>query len=331
MKFFKRFLVVFVAVILLSVVAAWLYVRVYGRTLIEAALNDALRRDVAIEKISYRFPLGVKVHNISVAQPLESSNSFKVKNIIAQLSWDTLLEKKWIFDSIVIVEPSVAIETVGDSVKEEDDPDRRYGVLIPPQQPDSPPGTVKMAGAVEARDSKGMDVFVREIVFQRGRFQYANRSINKNFFFALEDVFLKVHKLVFPLRAQRTDFHVLGRLVKEGNPLSGSSVKGGGWIDIISRDMEVEMEVVEEDGSVGMTAQAISQSNDMDVTGEVKFQNLLTNQVRNQLSQGTPMNDLITNTLASSDVKIGAQFSFKTKMDNFRPEQVSFSGKVVTK
>ena len=108
-------------------------------------------------------------------------------------------------------------------------------------------------------------------------------------------------------------------------------VEASGWVDILKRDREAKIEVVEANGTVGLTADVVSKNNDMDVAGEIKMQNLLQGVDKEASSDESTVNDLVLNALSSAGVEIGANFAFKTEMDNFRVGQISFSGNVVTK
>jgi len=331
MKLLKRLLIFFAIFLVLFFISASVYVKFYGKSLIEKALQGALNRDVVIEKVSYRFPLNLQAQNIRIAHLIEGKKFLEVQDIIAQLSFNTIFQRRLIFNSVKMIKPVVMIEKTETSRDFPLPPVRRYGVVIPPEQSES--SSVHSASDVsqEQNENKQAEVSIKHLIFKQGQFQYTNSSIHKDFSFTMEDVYLKAENLVFPSRSGQTSFHIVGRLIKEGSPLSGSSVEAHGWVDIAQRDMEAKIEVVEADGSVGMTAVAASKNNDMEVKGEIKFQNILMGADKEEPSDASAVNNLISNALSSAGVEIGAQFSFKTKMDDFRPEQVSFSGKVVTK
>jgi len=331
MVILKRLLILFAILLILFFVSASAYVKLYGKNLIEKALQDALSRDVVIENISYRFPLNLRAQGIRIAHLIEGKKFLEVQDISAQLSLDTIFQRKLIFNSVICNKPVVVIEKIEMS---QDTPlplIRRYGIVIPPEQSESSGVNYASEISQDQNENKQKGVSIKHLVFKQGRFQYANSSINKDFSFAMEDVYLKAENLVFPARSGQTKFNIVGRLIKEGNPLSGSSVEAHGWVDIVQRDMEAKVEVVEADGSVGMTAEATSKNNDMEVKGEIKFQNFLMGSDRGDPSDTSAVNNLISGALSSAGVKIGLQFSFKTKMDDFDPKRVSFSGSVVTK
>jgi len=330
MKLLKRLLISLTIFLFLFFVCASMYVHFYGKKYIEGALQKAFNRDVAIENISFQLPLSLRAKNITIAHVIEGKKFFEVQDIIARLSINAIFRRQLVFDLVELIKPVVSIEKSVVALKPSDLPMRGHDIKISPDQSNSE--VTNAASGDNGNQNKKTEIFIKQLILRQGRFQYANSSINKDFSFAMEDVDLTAEHLMFPVKAGRTQFNVLGRLVKKGNPLSGSSVEGHGWVDIVQRDMEVSVKVVEADGSAGMTAEAISKNNDMEVKGEIKFQNILMGSDRDDSTEAsTVVNNLISSALSSAGVEIGAKFSFKTKMDDFHPEQVSFSGNVVTK
>lgn len=334
MRILKKALIGVLVFIVLVIAAVSVYVKFYGQDKIEEVLKRALERDVAFGSISYAFPRGLKAEDVRIAHSLDGGKFFEAQDIVAQFSYRALAQGRLIFESVTLVKPLVVIEKNVESETSAETAQRRYGVVIPPQAP-----AEESADSQSPREgisnppvpSKSTDVTIERLRLKQGRFQYTNSTIDKDFSFALEDVYLQADQLSFPLSAERTDFTVIGRLVKKGNPLSGSSVQAGGWVNVVGRDMEAKVEIIESDGSVGMSAVGVSRNNDMNVNGEIQFDNLVTGAGPSENAQESPANALIMNALTSAGVKIGAKFAFKTKMDDFRPEQVSFSGNVVTK
>jgi len=331
MKLLKRLFISLTILLVLFFISASVYVHFYGKKFIEEALQKSLNRNVTIENVSYQFPMNLRLGNVHISHWIEGKKFFEVQGIIAQLSIDAIFRRQLILNSVELIKPVIMIEKIAGFNDDSHQQERRHGVVIPPQQSD-PAGPNAISGGERVRKkNKQTKISIKRLILKQGLFQYKNSSIDKDFSFAMEDVYLKVDRLVFPVEEGKTNFNISGRLVKEGNPLSGSSVEGHGWVDIVQRDMEARVEVVEADGSVGMTAEAFSKNNDMEVKGEIKFQNILMGTDRKGSTEASTVNNLISSALSSAGVEIGAKFSFKTKMDDFRPEQVSFSGNVVTK
>lgn len=331
MKILKRFLIVFAVLLVVFFIGASIYVKAYGKAFVEEALTNALEKNVVLGKASYSFPFGFRAQNIRIAQSSEVGGFFEAEDIVAQLSPETIYQGQLIFDSVVFIKPLIVIKNTKEPEDTTEERIRRHGVVIPPDQTALP--TAGDVGDVkESQDANGpVEVRIKQFVLKQGRLEYTSGPADKDFSFGLEDVWLKAGNLVFPLKPGRTDFSISGRLVKEGNPLSGSSIEGRGWVDAANRDMEAKIEVVEKDGSVGMIVEAVAIDNNMDVSGEIRVRDLLFGADKQASSKDSAINDLILGALSSAGVEIGAKFAFKTKMDNFHLEQVSFSGSVMTK
>jgi hypothetical protein len=327
MKSLKRFLLWVTVLTILFFITASAYVTIYGKSLVERALNEALKRNVILGSASYHFPLGLQVYNVWIARSVEGGEFLKIKKVVAQVSLKAIYHKRLAFDWVVLVDPLLIMEQTKPSESKTDGQARR-GVVVPSIQP-----AVAVEDKAPAADRKHNNggLTIERLMVKRGRVHYVNRLTEKGVSFNLEDVQLKTGRLVFPVEPNQCKFHLSARLIKEGNPLSGSHVKSSGWIDAVKKDMEAAVEVIEEDGAVGMTANAVSRSNEMDVSGEIKLKNFLQGLKDKSSSESSTVNDLILNALTSAGVEIGAKFSFKTNMDNFQLRQVSFSGTMVTK
>ena len=169
---------------------------------------------------------------------------------------------------------------------------------------------------------------IQQWTVKNGRFQYAQEFNGSDFSFQLEEIYLEAGNLVLPLEPMKTPFHFWGRLVKEGNPLSGSKVDGSGWADFVTKDMEGRLQIVGVDGRAALTAGVSAQNNDMTVQGDLKVSGLPLGAGKDFVAGTSAVGNLISGVLSSMGVEIGAKFSFKTKMDDFQVSNISFSGQV---
>jgi len=325
LKFFLRF---FLVLLFLFFLAATIYVRIYGKSLVEEALMASLKRNVAIGEATYHFPLGFRAYNVDISRSLQGGEFLRIKKVIAQLSPDAFFQRRFTFDLVFLIEPSLVVQREKDS----------SGVTQDPGKAEIP----VTAGAVVSEGSQNMisaqvhgpegqpEVVIRKLIVRKGNLQYKDGLTEKGFSFDLEDVLLKAEDLVFPARPGRSGFKMSGFLIKKGNPISGSHVTGSGWIDAVKKDMEAKIEVIEANGAIGLTANAVSQDNAMEVTGEISTQNLLGGLEKASSSESSAVNALVLNALSSSGIEITAKFAFKTQMDDFRIGQISFSGNVVS-
>ena len=323
MRIIKFFLRVFLVLLVLFAVAATIYVRIYGKSLLEGVLNTSLKRNVVLGSVSYQFPFGLQARDVRIAQSDEGGEFLTVQRILAQMAPDEVLFRgRLAFDTVVLVEPSLVIKGRKDSSETAVKPVTNDQNAAAANEPEP---------SREQTEIKSAQILVDRLVVRQGRVRYNEGLTEKGYSFTLEELDLDARSLAFPLRPGQSSFDLTGKLVKKGNPLSGSLVKSEGWVDVVKKDMETNVQVIEKDGSVGMTARAVSTNNDMEVTGEVKMHNLLVGTDEKAASDASAINDLVLNALSTSGIEIGAQFAFKTQMDNFRVGQVSFTGNVITK
>ena len=331
MKIIKFFLYFFLILFIFFFVAASIYVRIYGKSLVEGALNTALKRNVVLGEVSYRFPLGLRARNVYIAKSLQGGEFLRIKKIVAQLSPGGIYQGRFAFKTVVLIEPSLVIEGKKKTENTLKEQALRQGVVVVPAQPDLPKKEGDIFVAKDQREKAPTEIFIHRLITDQGRLRYVEGLTEEGFSFNLEDVQLKAKKLIFPVKEGRSEFKMSARLIKEGNPLSGSHVKSAGWVDVIKKDMKATVEVVETNGTVGLMAEVVSKNNDMEVAGEVKMRNLFRGIDQKGSSDASAVNDLVRNTLSSVGVEIGAKFSFKTKMDDFRTGTISFSGNVMRK
>lgn len=273
MSTLKKIFIGCIVIVVLTAVAASIYVKVYGRSLLEQAISRSLGKEVRMDSVGYQFPFGVRAGNVRI-EP-----DFSAGEVLAQFAPASLL-----------AEP------------------RR----------------------------------ITRLVVNGGTYSYAGGGENP-LRFRVEDIRLEAGDILIPPASVHTNFKFWGRLVQpagsppqgtsglreEKNPLSGSRVESSGWVDWVKKDLEGTLQVVEPGGRAGLTARAVSQNNDMTVTGDLKMNSLPPGLTQKAGDKASAVSDVIFGALSSMGVEVGAQFSFKTRMDDLQISNVAFSGKVV--
>jgi len=333
MHLLKRLLLWLIIVLIVVFCGATVYIRAHGKSLVEQALSRSMNRNVVLGSAFYRFPFGFWAKNIHISKSLEGGTFLDAEGVVLQLSSEAIYQRKLIFDAVIVMKPTIIIEAAKPSDDGLIDEARRYGVVVPPIMREETSGAIDSSSVKDAitESNRPAEVTIKQLVVRHGELQYINGLTEQGFSFNLEDVQLKAGPLIFPVRPGRSKFNLSARLVKEKNPLSGSQVKGSGWVDAARKDVDAEIEVIEVDGTVGLMADMVAQNNDVKVSGEIKMKNFLKDAAKKISSENSTINDFVLNALSSAGVEIGLKFSFKTKMDRFRIEKVNFSGNVVTK
>lgn len=270
MSTLKKIFIGCIVIVVLTAVAASIYVKVYGRSLLEQAISRSLEKEVRLDSVAYQFPFGVRAGNVRI-EP-----DFLAGEVLAQFA-----------PASVWAEP------------------RR----------------------------------VTRLLVNGGTYNYAGGGENP-LRFRVEDIRLEAGDILIPPASVHTSFKFWGRLVMpfispvggdalENNPLNGSRVESSGWVDWVNKDLEGTLEVVEPGGRAGLTAKAVSKNNDMTVTGDLKMSSLPPGLTQKAGDKASAVSDVIFGALSSMGVEVGAQFSFKTRMDDLQISNVAFSGKVV--
>lgn len=323
MKVFKRVFAVFVLIFALAVGGAYVYIKINGKALLETALRDSLKRNVRLEAVHYRFPLGISVKGIEVEGLL------KAKAVAAQVRLDSLFTRKLNFSSVRVAQPFIDIhqkKTLSLEASQAVGAGQAPSGAVPyPVEKGPLPSAVSASKTASAPVS----VYIGELSVDNGTLSYLEESAQQEFSFVVEGIKALVRHVSFPVEPVKSDFNVSGRLVKEGNPLSGSRLEASGWINIVKRDMEGHLDIIEEDGRAGLTADAVSQNNQMRVNGHWKVSNLIMGDKKKESVSDSPaVNDLVFGALAALNVEINSQFSFDTKMDDFQMKNIAFAGSV---
>lgn len=172
-----------------------------------------------------------------------------------------------------------------------------------------------------------MDLEIRNLWIERGYLTYSLALSEKMMVIKARDVELVVENLTVPLKDENTSFNFKGVLVDSAVPIPGDRVEALGWVNYIKRDLEATTKLLNENGDASLTAQAQSKNNDMIVVGKVVLKSLPSFSLEEGKNRGA-LEEIIAQTVEAMNVVVQADFSFKTKMDAFKLEQVSFSGNV---
>jgi len=298
MKFFKKIFIAFLIILIIGFVSLSIYVRIHGKDLLQNALSDSLGEDVQIGKLTLQFPLGLKAHDVYVKDLIQ------VKNIKAKFDYDALRQGQLDISSLVIVNPVIMIARPTANI---DGPEGEITGI--PSRP--------FARKISRLNQK-LKVTLRQIILKEGRIHYIDAA-HPEYSFVLNDVEFEAQLDPLAAEGKNSTFQLTSRLEKKGSQFSQSRVEGSGWFNLRRMDMDGKLKIVHSEDKVGLTANIVSRNNDMTVEGKVSYSGSLT-----EYKQFENM----TSVLPATGIKIGAKFSFATKMDDFQITKVQFSGLV---
>ncbi|MFH0754853.1 MAG: hypothetical protein V2A70_09830 [Candidatus Omnitrophota bacterium] len=144
----------------------------------------------------------------------------------------------------------------------------------------------------------------------------------------LDQVQLRALRVPVISAPARTEFYLTASMIKLNVPFIGSFLKVNGWVNWYARDMDAQVQVVDDNGRVGLQAKIISRQNDMQVDGDMR---LTAQQVPQAVGKKMGlMEDVVINVLSSTSTDLDLGFSFQTRMDHISMEKVHLSGQITT-
>jgi hypothetical protein len=144
----------------------------------------------------------------------------------------------------------------------------------------------------------------------------------------LERIQLRAENVPLTDTPARTEFSATASLTKLDAPFIGHFAKMSGWLNWAAKDMDAALQVIDDDGRVGVDAKFASRQNDMTVFGSMKLSADQGPQAAGKKSGR--VENAVLGILSSTLTDIEAGFSFKTRMDHFEMSKVSLTGHITT-
>lgn len=322
MRIFSRIFFALIFLIFVCITVCYIYVRLNGQQMVTAKLSEAFDREVTMEDIHFLFPSGLRILDLNI------QGMMKIKDVQIQMGIPDLVHKRLRFLFMSLADPEITLVRNADSSVVFGDPKTKRhpaGPAAPPPVVEKPPTPVDPAD----KSIRPLSFIVDYLVVNRGQINFSDFSRQRDFHLTLQDINLKGQNAAYPILDVNTKFDLTATVKKEDMPLSGSRVVSRGVFNLVSKNMDAKIQVIETDGTEGLSTILQSKNNDMLVKGKLQISNLVS-KIKNEppSPKEASFKDLIFTALQSSGVEIVADFHFKTKMDDFQPEEISFVGNV---
>ena len=349
MKIIKKIIILGLVVFLVIFVSAYIFVRLNGRQLIISKLSTALHRHVDVGDVGVVFPLSLSVKD------LKMDGYGYVKKAVVGLGVFHLLGKNLGFSSLVLTEPQLIIHKTKDAgiifgdLPEVQMPQETNTEAVPPQESagqenaGSPVQTQKSEDKKEDTPRFSVD----KLVIHNGAVNFFDHSSGEHVFrLTIKNINLKARDISLSSSAPRTTFDLTAALLGREEKVSGGRIESRGWFNFAKKDMKGYLTVTDLDGRIfspyydnangkglttfvaDLTANLESKANDMTVRGKLKVKELAFKAAKEKDSGSFSVEDLILGGLQSLAKEITINYHFKTKMDDFKLESLSFSGNI---
>ena len=316
MRIIKLFLVTSGILILGIFFVFYFYIKQYGRALIEDQLNRILHHTVIVNEVGVVFPLGIRASGVQIPGVLS------VKDMRIHLGLPVVLGDQIIIAKLLLKGPSVAIKrSANDQLS--------LGSVLPADlTPAKEKPSKNKSKAVVAKPVPVIGhVAVEYLEVEGGQVQYFDIDKDSRIErWDVDSIELKARNVVLPVDKIRTRFHLSGLVMNAESPVSGSQFETEGWINSGSRDLKANLKLADANNQMTLQADLDSVNNDLTVKG--KFNAARLSSASSVKNDGQSIDDLVFGTLQSTGFDLVLDFNFKTKLDAFHIEPITFSGSV---
>ncbi|MFA5038610.1 MAG: DUF748 domain-containing protein [Candidatus Omnitrophota bacterium] len=316
MKKFLKILLIIVLVLALAGLAASVYFMANARRIIMARMETSLGVPVEISAFKVFWPLSVQIQGLVVGK------NIKVETIRIKPGLEGLMSGGLVFHEIFVEKPYVKVIRKSDNTMD---------VGLPAREEDA-----------------RMSFAMRQLVVQGGRVEFRDESLAEPFVIMADDIRLDARQASL-VKLTLIDFDASATLATAQGE-KAALVTARGWIDWLPKDMEAVLEVsdgnlvpfspyykkyVKKDlqaGGVRLKADLKARANDLNVNCHVELADISFRIEGQQGQEGggkADINDLTSlalNSILSSEGGATFDFSFRTKLDKPKFENMNIRG-----
>ncbi|MFH1360459.1 MAG: DUF748 domain-containing protein [Candidatus Omnitrophota bacterium] len=322
------------------------YVGANGKEILTDQLNKALNVPVSLGDVRFSLPFNLRVRDISI----EGYGKAKEANI--GLGPLYLFKKELYFPYVYLSEPTVIIQRTQIKTEESSpaEPTTEGSTTEPQQSPVQPLPTAKETAPVKTSESKSrsaINIYVRKLIIRDGQVDFIDRSGEKNLSYTAKEINVRVRRFSYPFRAFVTEFDVDAKVVSSDQKKTQGVIESHGWVNLGKKDMQTTVAIKDLDSElfsryysgendsgfkgmmVNLSANLVSKNNDMTVQGQLRLKTAPAAEKEENAQDSFSIEDYIVQGLRSIGAEIASDFHFKTKMDDFKIEKMSFQGAIV--
>jgi len=320
MKSIARLIIILLLIGAILFAGVTVYLRYFGKDLLQNKLTETFQRKIEVGSLYYRFPFGCAAYNIRV------ENLGQVRKIKALFSLGSLFKKEVEVNYLSFTNPLIVVKKKKILSDEQELPQTGENFV----HPKSPQGTTDTDGFLNAIMPQDVSIRIKNLFIYDGSIHFKGYAQSGSSF-QLDEVYLKAGNIFLPLKNVFTTYELHAQVSAGNTKISASNLESRGWVNLQKKDLENTLEIIDAEGNAGLKASMIANNNDMTVEGEVRAQDLLLAlQGQEEASTSMSANELIFSALNSLGLDMEARFSFETKMDDFKIENIAFSGDFIT-
>ncbi|MBF0593873.1 MAG: hypothetical protein HQL22_02775 [Candidatus Omnitrophica bacterium] len=303
-KILRQILIAVLVLLLVAAGAAFSLVVMKGRAFVAAELSRAVGKKVSVRVVRAVFPSSLILKDVRI------DGLASVSRILVKIELRSLFGRHWRIASVELISPEINIglsapvpAATSPAVAPLSSPDKAVPVVLAP--------SVRQIG---------------RIVFRDGTLMVQAPSTGKTWI--LKNVTADLKNVPLDGLSAKTEFLVSTSLEKMNMPFVGHLARARGWVNWAARDMEANVEAVDEAGRIGLSAVITARANAAEVKGRVR---LLASQPAQASGKRPKMIEgAVLDLLSSMQTGIDAEFSFHTPLDRPEVSKVFISGNITT-
>ena len=234
MRFWKKILFIFVAVILLLFICLHVYVNIKGKYFLIKKLKETFNREVKVGSVTTSFPINIYVKEIEV------SGLLKIDEVFAGGGVFDIFRQSFSLSLLKVIRPTVIVEkNIVKSTAEAFIPAAKEKTDTPNLNPLSLPQNKFLS-----------PVFVlRRLIVKDGTFNFTDKSISdKGVTIKIKNMNIKVDNLNLSGKGSHiTSFDLKGTMPWQEGQEEGK-IEARGWIDLFKKDMQATLKIQDIDG-----------------------------------------------------------------------------------
>lgn len=315
MGILKKIFLALLVVILVLFVALSIFLAQNGKALIEEKLSEALQTEVHVGEARVIFPAGLRFENVEV------KDRFTAKTLRMRLGIPIFFGGQFNIAKITLVDPVFFI------TRRQNNQITWGGSSLQAPVQGVPPQSTSAATPSRVIKKSSSGIMIDFLEIRNGSIRFVEEKDHTQVH--INAVNLKALSIPVPARSIKSKFDLDAQISPANDvPFAGRKVEIQGTVNLIERDMEAVLKVVDPDGNPGVTAKIVSIKNDMTLKGKINVGRFVAG-VQTKSSKESSLEGFLSSALESSGVEIGIDFMCQTKMDQFNCDKLSMSGNVV--
>ncbi|MBF0522545.1 MAG: hypothetical protein HQL24_05755 [Candidatus Omnitrophica bacterium] len=317
MKLFQKILLGIFVFFLFLFLAVSVYLRFQGQQVIIKTLTQSLKQDVKIRSLAYSFPFGLKASDVSVG------DFFNCQTIKAQINLLAPFNGQIHLAYVFIDRPFLRVDKQQVSIRSMKNFSTQTATEANPVQ------RIEKQKEPSSVQNFFPAVSINWLFIRQGTVEYRDKDDSRSTLW-LDKVDLRVKSFELPLESNKVPYTFSAMFLKEKSFFSNTKIESAGWIDVVKKDMDSKVKVIDSTGKIGLNAHLVSKDDQMNVQGDVSAGKFLLGLQNAGQGPTSSLGGLVAGALSNFGVEVLAKFSFATRMDDFEIRNINLEGTIKT-